>query len=478
MQSKIFITLLGVFLLSACTKDFEAINTNPNVPEAVNPQFLLTNIIWNAANNNAVDAWNAGNQLAQLTARKDFNETDRWDLRANQELWDKTYHLLYDVQTLIGPGNEQNSAYTGAALVMRAFLSATLTDLWGDVPYSDALKGLSDGVFAPEYDTQEDIYTGPNGILATLREAESILKAHKNGVPMSGDVLFGGDTDKWVRFANSLRLRYLLRISGRVDVSSEVAQLAEEGNLMRTNADNALVPYLASAPNQWFVHNIRSGDFGDVRMSLTIEQELEQLNDPRRTVWFRPTEKSMAAGSPQYAGIINGVGPATRGNYDFSEISLPGEIFREQPDGVDAVFMRSSEVQFALAEAAEKGWIDAAPEAFYEEGIRSEFEYFGLPLPPGYLTQSAVALNGQDVLKKIITQKWLASMLVGYEGWLEYRRTGFPALMIAAENLNNDRLPVRYLYPSPEQALNAANYQEAVNRMGGDNLNAKGWWEK
>jgi hypothetical protein len=478
MKLQFLSIITTIFVLTACTKDFEEINTNPNVPVAVNPQFLLTNIVWNAANNNAVDAWNAGNQLGQLTARKDFNEIDRWDLRANQELWDKTYHLLNDVQTLIELGDEQNRGYTGVALVMRAFLSATLTDLWGDVPYSDALKGVSEGNFSPKYDTQEEIYLGENGILATLRQAVEILEQNKNGVQIKGDVMYGGDLDQWIRFANSLRLRYLLRISKQVDVSAEFAQLFTEGKLMQSNADNALVPYLASAPNQWFVHNIRSGDFGDVRMSLTIENALESLDDPRQAVWFRPTEKSVVAGTPAFAGIINGVGPATRGDYDFSEISLPGTIFREQPDGVDAVFMLYSEVQFALAEAAEKGWISGTPKEFYEEGISSSFEYFEAEMPVGYLTQNAVALGGQDVLKKIITQKWLASMLVGYEGWLEHRRTGFPELMVAAENLNNDRLPVRYLYPTPEQALNTANYQEAVSRIGGDNLDARGWWEK
>lgn len=476
---KISIAILSIALFfTACTSDFEEINVNPNVPVEVNPQFLLTNIIWNAANNNAVDAWNAGNQLAQLTARKDFNEIDRWDLRANQELWDKTYHLLNDVKTLAGLGEEQNPAYTGVALVMRAFLAATLTDLWGDVPYSEALKGQSEGNFAPGYDTQEEIYTGPDGILATLRQAVTILEQNKNGVPIKGDVMYGGDLDKWIRFANSLRLRYLLRISRQVDVSTEVSEIFSEGKILQGNSSNALVPYLPSPPNQWFVHNIRSGDFGDVRMSLTIDQVLTMLDDPRRAVWFRPAEKSVSAGAPQFAGIINGVGPATRGDYDFSEISLPGEIFREQPDGVDAVFMLYSEVQFILAEAALKGWTPGAPETFYEEGIRSSFDYFGAELPAGYLSQSAVQLGGAADLEKIITQKWLASMLVGYEGWLEHRRTGFPELMTAAENLNNDQLPVRYLYPTPEQALNTANYEQAVSRIGGDNLNAKGWWEQ
>lgn len=477
MNLKYILSLSLLLVFSACTKDFEEINTNPNVPEVVNPQFLLTNIIWNAANNNAVDAWNAGNFIAQLTARKDFNEIDRWDLRSNQELWDKSYLLLRDINTLIELGENGNEAYKGIALVMRAFLASTLTDLWGDVPYSDALKGASEGNFTPIYDTQETIYTGPEGVLNTLEQAITILDANQNGLAVLGDVLYDGDLNQWVKFANSLRVRYLIRISKRVDVSTDLQSIVSEGRLFESNEDNALVPYLASAPNQWFVHNIRVGDFGDVRMSTTIQGVLEDLNDPRMNVWFRPTEAS-ANGDAIFTGIPNGIGPATRGDYDFSEISLPGPIFREMPDGVDAVFMLYSELQFALAEAAQNGWISGDASAYYEAGITASFDYFKTALPTDYLSQENVQLEESRAVEQIITQKWLASMLVGYEGWFNFRRTGFPSMQVAVENLNNDQYPLRYIYPTTEQALNLNNYNEAVSRVGGDNYNVKGWWEK
>ena len=264
----------------------------------------------------------------------------------------------------------------------------------------------------------------------------------------------------------------------RVDVSSELQAIVAEGNILQSNADNALVPYLSTAPNQWFVHNIRVGDFGDVRMSLTIQEVLEQLEDPRQEKWFRPTEASQVDSSFVFQGMPNGIGPATRGSYNFSEVSLPGALFRDVPDGVDAIFMLYSELQFALAEAAFKGWIDGDANAFYEAGIRSSFEYYEVEIPQTYFDRPSVMLTDEDGLEKIITQKWLASMLVGYEGWLNYRRTGFPELKVAVENLNNDQFPVRYIYPTTEQALNLENYETAVGRMGGDNYNVKGWWEK
>lgn len=474
MKNKYF--LLFAFLLGAfsCTQDFEEINTNPNAPESVNPQFLLTNVLRNAANNNAFDAWEAGNFLGQLTARFDFNNIDRHDIRSNQELWDKTYALLNDIRILKDLGEEQNQAYTGAAMVMQAFLAATLTDLWTDVPYSEALQGETSNNFTPTYDSQRDIYLGENGILQTLRDAVQILERNKGGIVIQGDILYNGDLDQWIRFANSLRLRYLLRISNQEDVASEMQDIVNGGMLIEANAQNALIPYLPSAPNQWFVHTIREGDYGNVRMSTTIEEVLKNYNDPRMELWFRTT----ASEDPLYGGIPNGLGSESRNDYDLAQASLLGGIFRDQPDGVDGIFILHSEVQFALAEAALKGMIDGNPQAFYEAGIRANLEYYGLEVPADYLTQESVQYNEANALEQIITQKWLASMLVGYEGWLNYRRTGIPNLKPVIDSQNEGLIPVRYRYPTSEQAFNKASYDAAVAKIGGDTYNQKGWWEE
>jgi len=80
-------------------------------------------------------------------------------------------------------------------------------------------------------------------------------------------------------------------------------------------------------------------------------------------------------------------------------------------------------------------------------------------------------------LELIMTQKWIASFMNGYEAWIDVRRTGYPVLPIPEDNLNNDVFPVRYAYPSTEQAVNGANYSQAVSAIGGDNFNSKGWWE-
>lgn len=264
-QSILLFLLVAIF--GACSKEFEAINTNPNAPEQVNAQFLLTNILWNTANNNAVDAWNAGNFLGQLTARTEFNEIDRWDIRTNTELWNKSYLLLNDIQSLeqLVEDGKASETYKGMALVMRAFLASTLTDLWGDVPYSEAIQGRTDGNFTPKFDTQEEIYTGTNGILQSLRDASAIFAAAAGATPVTGDIIYNGNTNQWLRLSNSLLVRYLLRISKKMNVDAELQTLVTAGNLMQNNADNGQVPYLSTAPNQWFVHTIREGDYSNVR---------------------------------------------------------------------------------------------------------------------------------------------------------------------------------------------------------------------
>lgn len=476
MNYKIYILLWACLSFGSCSKEFEKINTNPNAPEQVDAQFLLSNILWNAANNNAVDAWNAGNFLAQLTAKHNFNEIDRYDIRTNTELWNKTYLLLNDVKSLETLAENGNQTYKGIALVMRAFLFATLTDLWGDVPYSEAIKGTSDNNFSPKYDTQEEIYTGNEGILQTLRDAVTILDGSRNNLPIKGDLIYNGNVDQWIRFANSLRVRYLLRVSNKINVASEMQTIVSSNLLMQSNMDNSLVPYLATAPSQWFVHTIREGDYSGVRMSSMIDSVLTNLNDPRLQVWFKPTSASVGMGMPVYKSIPNGLGPASIGQYDLADVSTLGAIFRDQPAGVNAVLMLYSELQFALAEAAQRGLIGGSAQMYYENGIQASFDYYNTTMPSNYLVQSEVAWDGS--LSKIITQKWLASMLVGYEGWFNYRRTGFPVLKQAVDNVNNDMVPVRYRYPDTEKAVNPNNYNAAVSRIGGDTYNIKVWWDK
>ncbi|WP_299533443.1 SusD/RagB family nutrient-binding outer membrane lipoprotein [Ulvibacterium sp.] len=117
-------------------------------------------------------------------------------------------------------------------------------------------------------------------------------------------------------------------------------------------------------------------------------------------------------------------------------------------------------------------------ETLYNEGVRLSFEYWEVSQDvTAYLAQDGVTYDGE--LETIITQKWLASFLVGFEGWYDFRRTGLPTVIVPGpDNVNDDRVPVRFLYPDSEQTLNSENFDAAVSEIGANDINIKGWWEE
>ncbi len=468
-----------MLLLSlSCTEDFEEINTNPNSPEAIGPQFLLSNVISVAADENTYDqGFRLANYLAQFAASVEFERIDRYEMGSNAQYWNQNFRLLNDIKS-IQTNPATNEAYNAVADIMKCYLFSQLTDMWGDIPYSEALKA-SDGLYSPKYDTQEFVYTNPEiGILATLKKASETLASTTNGI--QGDMMFNNDLVKWRRFANSLRFRYLLRISKRLTNFSEMQALVDQNDMMQGNSDNAVVPYLASAPNQWPMSQSALGLYQEHRMTLTVDSVLKAWNDPRQAVLYKPTQQSVINGNPQFKGLQNGLNRETineRG-IQLNDISLFGAVFRDVPNGVDGQFMQYAELQFALAEAVARGYIQGDMKAYYEKGVRASFAYWKVPVPVDYFQRVNVSLDTGDALTKILTQKWLALINNGHEAWFNVRRTGIPALKPGPDNLNEGRYPVRYLYPESEQAVNKSNYDEAAARMGGDNINSKVWWEK
>lgn len=471
------IAVLISIMVIGCTKDFEEINQNPNSPENIEPEFLLTNVISVSADNNTFDqGFRLANYLTQFAASVEFERIDRYEMGSNSTYWNTIYGLLNDLES-IKTNPKTNDAYDAVSDIMRCYLYSQLTDMWGDIPYSEAIQAESKN-FTPKYDTQEFIYTDSNiGLLKVLEDAAAILSATNSKI--KGDVLFGNDLNSWVKFANSLRVRYTLRISNRITDFSKLQTLSTSADVMQSNADNAVLPYLSSAPNQFPMSFSSLGLYQEHRMTTTVDSVLTLWNDPRVNVLYKPTEASVLAGAPEFVGLQNGQSRETIASkgINLNDISLFGAIFRDVPNGIDAQFMQYAELQFAFAEAAERGLISGSAQQFYENGIRASFDYYNVVLPADYLTRPSIAY-GTDNLNKILTQKWLMLNTNGHEAWFSIRRTGIPALTPGPDNFNNDRYPVRYLYPESEQATNSANVSEAAARMGGNNINAKGWWEK
>lgn len=464
---------------TACTDDFKEINTNTNDPETVRPQFLLTNVLSISSDLNAFEqGFRQSNYLAQFSASVEFERIDRYEMGSNSEYWNAIFRLLSDIQS-IKRSEDSNEAYNAVGDIMQSFLFSQLTDMWNDVPYTEALGAL-EGQFLPKYDTQESIYTDPEtGILAVLKDAVSTLET--TNASIEGDILYNGDLQKWVRFGNSLQVRYLLRISKRLTDFTELQSLVDNGMLMQSNEDNAVIPYLNSAPNQFPLFTASSGTYLEHRMTATVDSILKSWDDPRISTIYNPTNATRNNPVPEFNGLLNGQSTNTiaSSGVDLNNISLFGTIFRDVPDGVDAQFMQYSEVQFALAEAVSRGLITGDANTYYQNAIRASFDYYNTVLPADYFTRTTIALEGNSSdLVKILSQKWFSLVSVGHEAWFNVRRTGIPNLKPGPDNFNEDRYPVRYLYPESEQATNSANYQEAAERIGGDNINSQGWWEK
>ncbi len=477
-SSTIFI-LLFTLCCSSCTKDFEEINTNPNAPIEVQPELLLRQVIYNYGEEMSYEGFVAGNLLGQYFTAIDFNLFDRHSLTEPQfggNPWPVLYTNLRDNELILeaARSNPAHAVYEGPALILKAYLTAALTDMYGDVPYSQALKG-QEGNVTPVYDAQEEIYTGANGILSNLDKGIAAMQNYNGAISLSGDILFNGNLEAWERLANSLKLKYLLRIAAKVDVKSVLQTIFDAGNYISKNEQNATFDFSSGPPNNFRMATLRAGDFNLFIMSETMEEILEQLDDPRRAVFFRPIANDLSQST--YKGLLNGP-DASQTSISVADFSLTGTIFREHTEDLDANFMTAWETYFLLAEAAERQLITADAQMLYEEGVRLAFDYWQTASPADYLINGTAAygVNGADKVEQIITQKWLANIINGYEGWIEYRRTGFPQLKTIAASLNNDLIPVRLPYPADEQALNAANYNAATT-VSKNSINFKVWWD-
>ncbi len=480
------LAILGLIALSSgCTKDFDEINVTPNAPIAVSSSLLLPQIQRDMMNSLLSETWGIGNIVIQHTAKNQFVNEDRYLWGQLNNIWNNVYDNMRDVKLIIqqSEANGENN-YKAIALIMKSWMFSLATDAYGDVPYSQAIQA-KEGQNFPKYDTQEDIY---NGILSDLKTASDLLGTSTEEV--AGDVIFKGKLIQWKKLANSLRIRALMRISRKRDVSADLRSIVENTAtypIFVSVADNAVYTYAATSPDQFPLHTSRSGSFNEFRASKTLLDTLKSLNDPRMPIFFRPTPKTEGVDTlvPVYAGIPNGLNDVAALQYNGGPQfqSRIGSIYYEQAISstglsiAKGVIITFAELQFLLAEAAEKGLISGDAKTYYENGVNASFQFYGLSTPAGYLDIPANFYTGtqQEKLSKIGFQKWVSLYFQGLEAWFDWRRTGIPALVPGISNQNNNLIPVRFRYPIIEQALNNVNYKEAVARQGEDDLNSKMW---
>jgi hypothetical protein len=511
-SKKIFAAILALQLgwIVSCTEDFEEINSNPNSPEVVPSSLLLPTVMRSTTSQVAGQAWGIGNVVMQYTAKIQFTNEDRYNWGPFGNPYSTYFNSMRDLNNIIQisePLGQNN--YVGIAKVLRAFQFSFMTDAYGELPYSEATLAKED-VNYPVFDSQEAIY---DGVLRELKEANELLGSSTESV--RGDIIFNGDISKWKKFANSLRLRVLLRLSLRKDPSAEMQQIIanpDQFPIFTGNNDHAVLQHLPDVPNQHGLYTTRSGSFDEFRLSRNMEFILKDLNDPRLFAYAQPTTDSGAGiigEVDDYQGVPNGLsdeealqyspsGDPARGGSNF--ISRVGLLWScnqctplANPIGYQTILMNYSELQFILAEARERGFITSGTaEEYYQNGIQASFDYYesryrliNLPqiaerliIDDSYFQQEKVAYTGsqQEKLSKIGTQKWLSLFFSGLENWYDWRRTGYPEIVPGPAAFETE-VPRRFIYPSSVQALNEENYNAAISRQGPDEILTRVWWD-
>lgn len=497
MKTIKIILLVAVLSVVGCTKDFEDLNKNPNSPETIeDPGYLLAHIIRSTANANLDNSFSRGSVAADQLASSYASNFSNWTRSDAGGYFNwNFYGYIRDLNEIIAISETKGlNNYKGVALVLRSFLFQNLTDLYGPIPFREAANVKYNDITTPKYDSQEAVY---NGLLADLEEAVTLLGTSNESV--NGDILYNGNVMNWKKFSSGLMLRLLMRQSNKVDPSEAMQRMVSNPTkypLFASNGEQAALQYLTDArANEAPFYRGSNSDYGiSYRASNTLVDLLKSLDDSRLFVFALPASLDDAG----YQGAVNGTG-----DWDNpAKYSPPGMLWAPlqfnplaSPVAAQSILMSYSEIQFILAEAAERGFIAGGSdkaEAHYLEGIAKQFEYYSSRIPANYTfpTSSDIAADAdyyaqpevrytgssQQKLEKIGIQKWLSLYLIGYEAWSEWRRTGYPT--IVAGPVSPGYVPQRTLYPADEMRLNEKNYAEAVALLGSDELSTKVWWAK
>ncbi len=504
IYSLLFVLLL--FLVGACTKDFEEINTDPNLPVAVP-----------LANHLAGTMISFDGSFMVISDGKITINTryvgGRWGNAYDPDVsntygnmtsagWGGYYTNLVDFNDIIAKATEAESFnMVAAALTCRAEITQIATDRWGDMPYSEACKA-GEGILRPAYDSQESIYTA---IINDLKMAADYFKAGHTDDIGSVDPLYSGDVSQWQKFCNSLRLRVAIRISnvdqaGATAIISEVLGNPTDYPITESWEDAAEITYGGIGTNYgigyWYWNNLlwHSGP------TYYLVDMLEDNNDPRlgRIIGEAP--------EPGPEGLYNGTTEIGRDPaFEIPEMSYFNENYYlvDNTTGPN-IHLRHSEVCLVRAEMYLRGLAsggDGAAQAAYEDGIYSSMKEMSIMVQSdvdapfygatqiddaditAYLAEPFVAWSGtdQEKLEKILTQKWIAMCFMENEPWAELRRTDIPHFDIARGSYydGHNSQPFRLPYPSDEELMNSENSASYfATQTAGDYLwGGQLWWD-
>jgi len=487
---KLFLALLVLSsVLGGCKKSFFDINQNPNEVTAGNitSALVLPAALHNVASldaggnglgynwlNKWMGYWSNSGSFAPTQEESTYNITGTFQTAR----WNGLYNHLNDFNTVEQKAPAEGKAfYAGIAKVMKARYFQDLVDIYGNVPYSQAFQ-LKDYP-TPKYDKGEEIY---EDLQRVLDEAIAIFETEP--LPAGGtavDIVYNGNAALWIRFANTLKLRLLIRQSEvpGFDPSGEIAKIMAKGGVLQSgetadvnpgysNAEGKQNPYYAT---YGFTVTGAAANEGD-RANKNFLDLLKSTSDPRMERYFREATNPSNAADP-YVGTVYGAAPSD--DFNSSRTSgigpgLAGSASQSQ------WILTSVESLFLYAEAVARGWIAGDPQDAYEDAVRESFIWLGVDdaVDEANAYMAAVPIANwanagttvMDRVRFIVYQKYIAMAGINpLEAWTDYRRLGVPAnlpLSIDPGRIGNG-LPVRLLYPTAEYAVNKLNVEAEGN---------------
>lgn len=502
-KSPLLIWALALILgLGGC--DLSSYNENPNEPTAGNPDAILAKAERDLASNTHGDGIMSNMNLnAQYTTQNQY--TDRYGGVSYE--WGSFYTTLNDLQEVKRLSDQSNSAapenIEAVATIIQAWAFQILTDVYGDIPFEEALQGAENR--SPSYTAQENIYPA---LIDSLDQAIGKISVGSGG-PRS-DLIHGGDMEKWKRFANGLKMRIGIRA---VDANRDLAERAiteANGNALQSNEDNTYFQFSTSSAHRSSYHDNRvvlGRDDYDVSERFVDAMGQYDVNDPRMDAYFEQTSSTTAPcedGSGSYKGF-----PFEREQQSATELknvtntceySRPETFWPSGPSGDGDAYkpmMYYDEILITKAEAAARGIINGNPKDYLKQAIEASVNFYGEVVPGADIeaddpeTQKYIDAVQSDYdrsnFEQVIgEQRWFAFYMNDVQGWSTFRRLDFqgwhgPPVGGVANDFGTF-IPLRAGYPSSEQQLNGTNYESAVERqfggVSGDDAGSYIWWDE
>ncbi|MCT4139845.1 SusD/RagB family nutrient-binding outer membrane lipoprotein [Elizabethkingia anophelis] len=507
-MNKIILYTLFVllFCVASCTRGFEDINTNPNSVGTPNPDFVFSKSQLDGLNNNYfyTSILQCGQMIQHYASYKEASGV------GDKYLDNEVYYSAYFSQAYPNAINQitlvinelkkdpKNINKLNTARIWKVYLYHRITDLYGDIPYTEAAKAYSDKIFLPKYDSQELIY---KDMLKELEEAATALDASKTGFGKA-DLIYDGDINKWKKFAYSLMLRLGMRLT-KVDqnLSKEWVTKAINGGVILNSADNAMMRYTdgpndfnrnpsAFDPIRWDFSrgsNGRTNNEGG-KLSKTFIDFLKSTADPRISVYSGVWEGSVQNTAPAVQkGFPNGtnVAPSPAEQATYSEPNQSTVLRMDAP----MLLLGNVETQLYLAEASLRGWYGEAARTLYEKAVKASFLNMGIYGASYAISDAAPYLTAnpfkdagtfEEKMNQIHTQLWVGLFVDEQEIYANWRRTGYPQLTPVnfPGNVTNGTIPRRIKYPTSEYSVNSSNLAKALERQGRDVFTTRIWWDK